>query len=63
MISDTLFEARIEIERYMREMPESYENMRPELTALCAEMYRIQMTLDRPPHVNIPVPLYTAPEA
>lgn len=62
MISDTLFEARLEIERYLREMPNVYETMQSELHALCAEMYRLQMTLDHPyghppvlPYYPIPV--------
>lgn len=49
MISDTLFEAHEEIERYMREMPQVYDSIRPRLDALLAEMDAIRALLDTPP--------------
>jgi hypothetical protein len=54
MISDTLFEAADEIERYLREMPDVYADadIRPRIDALLAEMKAVQNILDTPPPIK-----------
>lgn len=49
MISDVLFEALVEIERYQREMPGVYENSRAEIDAVKVAMRALQWKLDLPP--------------
>lgn len=48
MISDVLCEARAEIERYLREYPETYAELRNEIVAFCTIMADLQHQLDNP---------------
>ena len=48
MIADVLCEARLELERYLREFPDTYADMREEVEALCALMAGMQAQLDNP---------------
>jgi hypothetical protein len=52
MISDTLRQSHSEISEYLKEFPETYAEMLPEITALLAEMERIRIILDTPPSVE-----------
>jgi len=49
MISDTLFQATSEIERYLNDTPHAYEDTRSDIEAILADMRAIQQTLDTPP--------------
>jgi hypothetical protein len=57
MISDTLFEARLEIEHYLTDYPETYGELRGEIEAVCTAMARLQAKLDNPFfHLDTPMP-------
>ena len=49
MISDVLFEALQEIERYQREMPDVYSDMAADIERVKVEMQTLQRRLDTPP--------------
>ena len=49
MISDVLFEAVQEIERYEAECPESYGDIKEEIAAVKNSMRALQQKLDTPP--------------
>jgi hypothetical protein len=49
MISDVLFEAIEEIERYQREFPRSYDEIKPDIEAVKAKMRALQRFLDTLP--------------
>ena len=54
MISDTLCETLDEIERYQRDMPQCYDDIRDRIEAVKAEMRGLQMYLDAPPDMVRP---------
>lgn len=49
MISDVLFEAIAEIERYQRSFPKSYDGLRVEIGKVTAVMNALKTLLDCPP--------------
>lgn len=48
MISDVLFDAIQEIERYQAEMPDSYDSIRAEIDEVIGKMRELQRRLDNP---------------
>lgn len=48
-ISDTLFEASHEIQRYLRDYPDSYSEWTERLARLISEMDDLRRELDTPP--------------
>lgn len=51
MISDVLFEARLSIEEYQKNMPECYEGIRDKIEHVKREMQALQELLDAPPKI------------
>jgi peptidoglycan hydrolase CwlO-like protein len=49
MISDVLFEAIEEIERYQNDLPQCYDEIREEINAVKETMRALQIKLDTPP--------------
>ena len=60
MISDVLFEAREEIQRYLAEFANVYEepSLRADLEALCSAMAQLQAELDNPYPFTPRVPIF-----
>lgn len=52
MISDVLFEAIEEIERYQSNFPDHYNEIRDEIDKVKGAMCRLQLSLDAPPIVS-----------
>jgi hypothetical protein len=48
-ISDVLFESAIEIRKYLENLPEMYEDVRPEVDDLLSRMDALRAKLDTPP--------------
>ena len=61
MISDVLFEAIEEIERYQRELPQAYSRMREDIELVKKVLASLQARLDTPPvldgRLSLPAPL------
>ncbi len=55
MIGDVLYDAIQELERYQREMPDSYDDMRDEIEACKNAMRKLRRKLDLPPDVLDPL--------
>jgi hypothetical protein len=49
MISDILFQAIDDIRRFQKDMPETYDNLKPQIDALLRQMDRLREYMDTPP--------------
>lgn len=49
MVSDVLYDAAAEVRAYLRDLPEVYAALRPQIEAWLRETDLLHMTLDHPP--------------
>lgn len=65
MLSDTLYEAGAAIRYYQTEFSDNYDQMKPQLDAIRAQMIVLQMQLDcmYPPELMEKNPIYMAAKA